>query len=253
MVLIQSKTAAPNVMKFKISFLAASVLVSIGSAHAVMIAGYDFQTTTTGGTAAAAAPGAPLVYNANFGTATLYLNGANGSSTFTSLASNPQVTSFGGSNVNTVGTGFSTVTTGASSLALANSSANGFRAVFVFSMTDLEDLAISYSTQASASGFNSQAWSYSTDGVNFTTFTTFNPRPLGPATTFNTVGVVNLDTTALSVLDDAATVYVGLTVNGATANSGNNRIDNIQFNAVPEPAATLLGAVGLLGIMRRRR
>jgi hypothetical protein len=255
-----SRALSKSFMKSKSSLLAASCLFAIGTANAVaataLVAGFDFQTTTNGGTAASAAPSAPLAYNSNFGTATLYLDGTNGSNAFTSLSSNPQVTGFGGSSVNTVGTSFSTVTSGTSSLVIANSTANGKRAVFKLLMTDFEDLVVTYSTQATSSGFNDQTWSYSTDGVNFTTFTSFNPRPLGTATSFSTVGVVSIDFSTIAALEGAANVYLGLTLSGATSASGNNRLDNFQFNAVavPEPqSAALLGALGLPRILRHRR
>lgn len=221
------------------------------NADAALIAGFDFQTTATGGTAAVAAP-SPLVYTANFGTATLYLDGSNGSSTFTSATTNPQVTAFAGTNINTSGTSFDT--TNGVTLTLANQTSNGFRAVFAISMAGFQDLVISYATQATASGFDLQTWSYSTNGTTFTDFDTFDPKLGGTtATTFAGVGAVTLDT--LTAVNDVSTVYIGLTITGATSATGNNRLDNIQFNAtaIPEPATALLGAVGLLGILRRRR
>jgi len=257
--------AAKNMKSSSFLKLITVALLSAGVgsiAHAqTLIAGWDFQTTSGGGTAAAAAPGSPLTYVANFSvvstiTPTLYLNGTNGSSTWTSLASNPQVTSFGGSSVNTSGTSFSTTTSGAASLALANSSSNGNAAVFKFSMTGFKDLSISYSTQATATGFNLQTWEYSTNGSTWSSIGTFNPRPTG-ATTFATVGVVTLPT--VTGLDSIGIAYVRLVVSGATATAGNNRFDNIQFNAtaIPEPStcALLLGGFALTGgiVLRRRR
>lgn len=181
----------------------------------------------------------------------MYLNGTNGASTFTTGVTNPEVTAFGGSNLNTAldtdpASSLSTTTAGAASLTIANSTANGKRLVFAFSMTDRENLSISYATQGTASGFNLQTWSYSTDGITFTPFDT-----TVPASSFAITGVVTLDT--LSALDGVETAYIGLTVSGASAASGNNRLDNIQFNTIPEPAAAVLGCFGLLGLLRRRR
>ena len=240
-----------------INALAFSAFTMAGSHAATLIAGFDFQTTTTGGTAAAASSAgnpSPLVYHANFGSATLYLNGANGSSTFTTGVTNPQVTSFGGTDVNTAGTTFSTGTSGAASLAVANSSANGSRMVFVLSMRNLEGLDISYATQATNTGFSLQTWSYSTDGSTFTDFATFAPGGGSGATvSFATNGVVDLNTSALTVLDGEDDIYIGLTFSGASNTSGNNRLDNIQFTAVPEPSAALLGGLGMFALLRRRR
>lgn len=233
--------------------LAVSAFAVAGS-HAALVAGFDFQTTTTDGTAAARAPGSPLLYEANFGTATLYLNGTNGSSLFSSLATSPQVTSFAGTTVNTGGTSFSTVTSGAASLAIANESANDFRMVFGLSMTDREGLEISYATQATNTGFSLQTWSYSTDGITFTDFDSYAPGGgSGGTVNFASNGVVTLDTSDLSVLDGVSTAYIGVTFTGATNASGNNRFDNIQFTVIPEPSAALLGALGMLALLRRRR
>ena len=247
-------------MKRILPLIAASIALTSIS-EAVLVAGFDFQTTTNGGTAAVASAtspavvASPLTYAANFGTATLYLDGTHGSSTFTTGVANPQLTAFGGSAVNTADTSFSTTTSGAAALAIANSTANGNRMVFALSLTDLEALNISYSTQKTATGFTTQEWSYSTNGTTFTTFDT-KSWAAGTATAFATVGAVTLDTSALTVLNGVETVYIGVTFTGATATAGNNRLDNIQFNAVaavPEPGAASLGAFGLLGLLRRRR
>lgn len=224
-----------------------------------LLAGWDFQTTTNGGTAGVASSttvSSPLAYVANFGSGTLYLNGTNGSSTWTTGVTNPQVTGFGGTTVN-AGTSFATATSGASALALANSSANGLFAVFAFSMAGYKDLTISYATQATATGFNLQTWEYSTNGTTWSALDTFNPKLGGSAATnFAGVGVVTLDT--ISGLDSIGSAFVRLSLTGASAAGGNNRFDNIQFTAtaVPEPSSfAALAGVGALGFcaLRRRR
>lgn len=216
-----------------------------------LIAGWDFQTTTNGGTAAAASSSgspSPLAYTANFGTGTLYLDGSNGSSTWVSGVNNPQVSSFGGTNLNTAGTGFSTTTSGAASLALANSSANGQFAVFSFSMAGHTDLSISYVTQRTSTGFTTQTWDYSLDGTTWVNFDLIDGVELP-----SSFGVITLST--VSALAGDSSVFVRVSVTGATNSSGNNRLDNIQFNAVPEPtsAAMLIGGIGSMFLMFRRR
>ena len=47
-----------------------------GSAHAGVIAAWDFQTTANGGTAAAASPASPKAYVANFGAGFVGLRGS---------------------------------------------------------------------------------------------------------------------------------------------------------------------------------
>jgi hypothetical protein len=225
------------------------------SAQADLIAGWDFQTTATGGTAAvASATGSPspFLYNANFGSGTLFLNGTNGSSTWVSGVSNPEVTAFGGTAVN-AGAGFSTTTTGAASLALANLSANGKFAVFSFNMSGFQNLNITYASQKSGTGFGSQVWEFSTDATNWTAAGTNSTIP----TAFGALSVPTI-----SGLNNVSTAFLRLTVSGATAAAGNNRLDNIQFNAatisaIPEPTSmALVGIVGLTGMAgayRRRK
>ena len=44
-------------------------------------------------------------------------------------------------------------------------------------------------------------------------------------------------------------------VTGGTAGTGTVRMDNVVINGtlVPEPSAALLGALGMIGLLRRRR
>ena len=227
------------------------------AADAAMVAQWDFQTTTNGGTAAVAAPNSPLTYVANFGTGTLYANGTNGSSSWVQANSGNQINAFGGTALNATGS-MSTVTTGSAALGLVGGAAtgstfaaNGKSIVFKFSMTDLGNLAISYATQRTATGFTTQQWDYSTDGTNWTTGTTISSIQSSFAS--GTGSATNVSIT--SGLNNATTAYVRVTFTGATANGGNNRLDNIQFNAdaVPAPGAlALLGVAGLVGARRRR-
>ncbi len=211
-----------------ITYLAGDIVVA-----APLLAGWDFQTTITGGTAAAAAPGSPTTYTANFGTGALYLNGTNGSSSWTSLASNPQLTSFAGTAVNAA-IGFSTTTTSPASLVVANSSANGQSMVFKFSMTGRVQLNVSYAAQGTATGFNSHLWEYSTDGITWTTAQTISSIPTNFA---------SQNLTTITALDGAASAYLRLTVSGASSATGNNRIDNVQVRAALVPTIASTGSV----------
>jgi len=192
-----------------------------------LIAGWDFQTTTNGGTATAVSPATPKVYISNFGAGTIYLDGTNNSSNWfvpVSGITGTELNSFGGT-ANNAGTGFSTVTSGASSLALVggtSQAANGKFAIFSFNMTGFINLTVSYASQRTSTGFTSQHWEYSTNGTTWTTLTTVT-------TLASSFGLITLPTTA--GLNGAATAFLRTTFNGATTATSNNRLDNIQLNA----------------------
>ncbi len=127
-----------------------------------LIAGWDFQTAP--GTAVVVTPNTPKLYNSNVGSGVLYLDGTNTSSLWAST----ELDGFAGSASNAGGsTGLSTVATGASCLALINSSANGKIAIFKVNMSGYQNLNISYATRNTSSGFTSQVWEYSTNGITW--------------------------------------------------------------------------------------
>ncbi|MFT3753948.1 MAG: FN3 associated domain-containing protein [Paludibacter sp.] len=220
---------------FKMVLVAILLLIGNKPSFGQLIAGWDFQTTTNGGTVAAAAPNSPSVYVANFGAGTLYLNGTNGSSTWITTTTGNEVTSFSGTAIN-AGTSFSTTTTTPACLAIVgggttgNYTANGKSIVFKFSMTEKSNLTVSYAAQKSGTGFSSHVWEYSTNGTSWITAQTIsNIASSFAAITINTI----------TGLDNAATAYLKLTVTGASATNGNNRLDNIQLtSASVQTAAT---------------
>ena len=243
-------------MKTILSIVAIAAVSS--SASGALVAAWDFQTTTNGGTALLVSPSTPTTLVANFGAGSLYLNGTNGSSSFfipATGSTNTEVNSFSGTTVNAdAGIGLSTTTTGAAALAIANSSANGKSLAFLLNLTGLQNLTVSLAAQRTNSGFTSQVWETSSDGTNWSTWGSFTSGTAAGtlASSFATSGVLSL--TGTSALDNAATAYVRVTFTGATSSSGNNRLDNIIFNAdvVPTPGAVaLLGLAGL--VIRRRR
>ncbi|MFM1867197.1 MAG: hypothetical protein RL591_605 [Planctomycetota bacterium] len=126
-----------------------------------------------------------------------------------------------------------------------SSANNGAFFQFAFDMSGFTDLAVTYATRGTSTGFNTQTWSWSTDGVNFTDFQTVS------GTNVTTYFLASLNT--LNALDGASTAFLRVTFNGATTSSGNNRLDNILFsaNAVPAPGAIAL--LGLAGLAARRR
>lgn len=229
----------PNLLSKALLLLLLSGSAGIGLGQ-TLIAGWDFQTTATGGTAAAAAPGSPSIYTANFGSGNIYLNGTNGSSSWITATTGNEVTSFGGTTVN-AGTGFSTITSGTSALALlggTSNSANGKSIVFKFSMSGYKDLVVSYATQKTATGFATQQWDYSTNGTSWTAVQSISTIPTSYATqTLSTI----------TGLDNATNGYLRLTFSGATAAAGNNRLDNVQLNATAITASSYSGVAAGVG------
>ena len=206
------------------------------TAASPLIAAWDFQTTANGGTAVSgntATPATPVVYTANFGAGTIYLDGSNGSSSWLVAASNTQLNGFGGASVNaSSGVGMATTTATPASLAVLGGSsniANGKTVSFKFSMLGRKDLVVSYASQATSNGFTSQLWEYSADGSVWTTLQTVSGMPTSfNKFTLNTVTALNGD----------PEVYLRVRFDGATASSGNNRLDNIQLRASSNSAPT---------------
>jgi len=204
----------------------------------VMVAGWDFQTTTAGGTAAAASPNTPTVFTANVGDqagqASIYLNGTAGSSAWLPAT---ELNSFSGTAIN-AGAGMSTVTTGAASLALLAGGtglpANGQSIVFGFDMSGLKDLSVSYATRYSSSqGFTNQTWEYSLDGIDWFSLETI---------TVSSDSFALKELATIFGLNDSSLAYLRLTVDGAVSETSNNRLDNIQLNAISSEALATLGS-----------
>lgn len=208
-----------------------------------LIAGWDFQTTTNGGTAAAT-NNAPLLYQANFGSGSLHLNGAHGSSTWivSTNGTTNQVTGFAGTTTNAA-PGFATNTASPSALGLlggASTSANGNSLVFKFDMSGRKNLGVSYATRGSSTGFNTHTWSVSTNASNWTQVSVQAGR--------NDTNYTAINLPVITNADNAANVYLRLTVTGATSSGGNNRIDNVQLVAStyipPDTTAPVITVLG---------
>ncbi|NDP21591.1 MAG: hypothetical protein GZ091_11010 [Paludibacter sp.] len=211
---------------FKTIFLAITFAIGsqLGSSQ-TLIAGWDFQTTSNGGTAVDYAPNTPNVLVANFGVGTLFLDGSNGSSSWIKTIPGNEISAYSGCYLN-AGPGFSTYTGGAAALGVlcgTNGSANGKHMVFKFSMTGKSRLIVNYIMQRSPTGFTSQTWDYSTDGITWTGSQTFTDLPLW------SLGLVTLDT--IKGLANAETAYLRMSPSGASEATNYNKMDNIQFNA----------------------
>ena len=114
-------------------------------------------------------------------------------------------------------------------------------------MTGFTSLDVTFATRGTSTGFSTGQWSWSTDGSSFTDF--------GPNTATTSTSFALAPTVSTSLLDEAATAYLRYTLTGASTATGNNRIDNLQLNAIPEPGTlgVLMAAGAALAIRRRRR
>ena len=180
------------------------ILGQFSSSAQTTIAGWSFPTL-------AAAPNTPTTIPAETGYGTIHLDGTNGSSLWKQYSD---------STLNS----FSGVTSQA--LALVNQIANGYSMVFALSMTNLQNLVLNFQSRGTSTGFGIHEWSYSTDGVNFTSFPTTNT-----GTTSTSFSLKTVDFSSVTTINNQANVYIRVTVSGATSATGNNRFDNIVFQA----------------------
>ncbi len=220
-------------MKNKIHFTCSLALVAF--IVLLMIPGLGWgQTQLAAWTfdATPAAPNTPSSVAANLGTqsgtATIYADGTNGSSTWITATVGNELSAFAGSTLNdprgTPLAGFSYCPIGGTGL-----SANGKCMVIKLSMTGFQDPILTYATRNTATGFQTQTWAWSTDNSTYTTFGTITPL----TTTFVTK---SLDLSSINSLDQATAVYLRITFTGATNATGNNRLDNIVLNATSASA-----------------
>lgn len=162
--------------------------------------------------------------NSDLGTGTLTVGGGIISETTTN--SNDDliyrwIPSFGGSTINAEGDDVSGGT-----ISIQGGTDNGNNGAYIqfeFSMTNKENLEISYATRGTAAGFNTQTWSWSTNGADFTDFGTIEDT--------NVTDFFLVEASAPAGLNNAATAYLRVTLDGATTTTGNNRFDNIKFVA----------------------
>ena len=211
-------------MKKKITILAFAILASFGLfAQQTLLSAWTFDDLPTTGTTSR-----PLVLTANSGlgelsaSASIYADGTNGSSAFINTAGieNSEITSFGGYTLNDP----RTTANASASLALANQSANGKSIVFKFSTLGYDNIVMTFAIRGTGTGFSSHAWAYSTNGTTFTDFPTENTADREGGTTAR---LRTVDFSSATEINNQATVYIRLTIDGCTSVSGNNRFDNI--------------------------
>lgn len=104
------------------------------------------------------------------------------------------------------------------------------------SMSGYQDLAASFVSQRylhkqGGGGFDSGTWSYSTDGLNFTTVDGVNTSPPTLVEGWSSLFVVDLS--SIDAIDNAPSVTLRYTLSGAKGEDRFTTIDNLQLNATP--------------------
>ena len=129
---------------------------------------------------------------------------------------------------------------------------NGRNITLAISTAGFSNIVVSFATQGTSTGFNSNQFQYSTDGI---TFVDFSP-PYTPAAGFGAVPVV-FSLAAIAGLNNNPNAAFRIVFNGASSSTGNNRIDNIVVEGtsnatatIPEPTSVLLLISGLGGLYR---
>jgi hypothetical protein len=133
---------------------------------------------------------------------------------------------------------------------------NGHHLTFNVSTAGFSNIIVSFATQGTSTGFNSNQFQYSLDGITFVDF----GLPFHPATAFGSLPLV-FSLASIIGLNDNPNAAFRIIFNGATSSTGSNRLDNIVVEgsaptSVPEPATAALlltGLSSLYGLRKRRR
>jgi hypothetical protein len=129
---------------------------------------------------------------------------------------------------------------------------NGRNLTFNVSTLGFSNIVVSFATQGTSTGFNSNQFQYSLDGINFIDF----GSPYVPLSAFGSVPVVFTLSSILGLNNNPLAAF-RIVFNGATSSTGTNRIDNFVVEGasatVPEPMSVMLLLTGLGGLYKFKR
>ena len=193
--------------------------VSQVMAQRTTISGWTFPSTSN-----------PNAMPAECGEGTLYADGTHGSSEWAVVTAGTNAGIYFGNGGTAPATALCEVTTATKSITFVGSDHNGDCAVFVVSTQDMVDIQVSFNHRGSSTGFTTQTWSHSLDGVNFVDDTVMTGMNSGTNTTFAVVRSFTL----ASDVNNQSEVYIKVTFDGASGTGGNNRLDNIEISGVSD-------------------
>ncbi len=223
------------------------------SANAALVAYWNFTASTAGTSGGLGTVDQSYPFAANAGAGSITTNFSINTVAGTAAQNTGDLGTFGGTLTNAL---FGDPPGGAMAMRAGNGvnsgvTNNGKWVQFNISTVGYtSNLILTYATQRTSTGFNSQKIEYSTDGTNFFLITTINSI----ASSFTSPnGGQSVSISDLAAYG-AANLRVRITFDGATNQGGNNRIDNVQFNAdIPAPGSiALVGLAGLVAGRRRR-
>jgi len=133
---------------------------------------------------------------------------------------------------------------------------NGRNVTFNVSTLGFSNISVSFATQGTSTGFNSNQFQYSLDGLTFVNF----GAPYTPASAFGSIPLV-FSLASIVELNDNPNAAFRIVFNGATSSTGTNRLDNFVVEgtapqSVPEPMSAILllsGLSGLYGLRKRKK
>jgi hypothetical protein len=120
-------------------------------------------------------------------------------------------------------------------LALQGTGGNGTYIEIDFSMTGYQGLHVTFATRGTSTGYTSGLWSWSVNGGAFTTLPGVNT-----ATTSTSFIDRDVDFSGQALLNNAAGVRLRYTLDGATGQLPNNRIDDLVLSATHVPTISMI-------------
>jgi len=202
--------------------------------HGALVAYWNFNDLSIASADSPGSGGVPASLSATQGNGTLHLSAWLGT-----------VDDFSGSSTNALNS--DPAEESLSLIAGSGTAGNGSSITLQVSLAGMTDPTLSFVTQGTATGFSSNQLAWSLNGTDFTDF----GASYSPAASYS---LQSFDLSSVNAVDGASNLWLRLTFDGASGSTGNNRIDNIQLTAIPEPSLPLLLLVGqvLLALLRRR-